>query len=68
MSNDSTDSPARRVWILSDCGDQVSIHATEAGAELARAQHTAKVVADMGDEWAAGRDLHISVYWQALQD
>jgi hypothetical protein len=64
MSNDST---ARRVWLLWDCGDLISAHASEAGAELARAHRTATVIADVGDEWAADHNLHISVSWHLLQ-
>lgn len=65
MSNDST---ARRVWLLWDCEDLISAHATEAGAELAREEHTTKVRADVGDEWTAGLNLHISVSWHHVQD
>ena len=62
------DDDARRVWLLWDCEDLVSVHATEAGAELACAEHTAEVLADLGEEWAADRPLHISVSWCAVQD
>lgn len=57
-----------RVWILWDCGELLSVHATEAGAEFASADHTAKVRADLGVEWAAGRPLHISVSWYTVQN
>jgi len=56
------------VWLLWDCEDLISVHETEAGAELAREEHVAKVRADVGDEWAAGRNLHISVSWHHVQD
>ena len=62
------DDDARRVWLLWDCEDLVSVHATEAGAELACAERTAEVLAGLGEAWVAGRPLHISVSWCAVQD
>jgi hypothetical protein len=62
------DDDARRVWLVWDCEDLVSVHATEAGAELACAEHTAEVLADLGEEWAADRPLHISVSWERRPD
>jgi hypothetical protein len=62
------DDDARRVWLLWDCEDLVSVHATQAGAALACAEYTAEVVADVGEEWAAGHPLHISVSWHAVQN
>jgi hypothetical protein len=57
-----------RVWLLWDCVDLISIHATEEGTEAACAKHTAMVSADLGARWAASHHLHIAVSWIEVHD
>ena len=59
---------ARRVWLLFDGPDLVSVHATQASAESARAERTTEVLADLGQEWPAGWPLHLNVSWCAVQN
>ena len=65
MSNDST---ARRVWLLFDVEDLISVHATEAGAELAREEHVAKVRGELSERWQSAAASHIGVSWRDVQD
>ena len=54
--------------VPTDGQDLVSVHATAAGAESARAERTAEVLADLGQEWPAGWPLHLNVSWCAVQN
>jgi hypothetical protein len=55
------------VWLLFDCGDVVSAHSSEAGAQDARLVRSDRVKAEMGEEWNPSYDEQFEVFRFDLQ-